>query len=306
MAALADGTLYAHWLARSGPGKYAYDVHVARTRDGAAWSTPVVPHRDGTATEHGFATMTPWSATEMGLVWLDGRKTEGGGHDPAAAMALMHATLGRDGRLGAETLLDARVCDCCQTDAAVADGGTVVVYRDRSEAEVRDVSVVRHVGGRWSEPRTLSHDGWEISGCPVNGPAIAAAGTQVAVAWFTAAGGTPRVKAAFSSDSGARFGAPVVVDDGRPLGRVDVIALEDGSALVSWLEHAEPRAKLRVRRVRANGQADAALTVADSTGARSSGFPRMAKLGREVLIAWSDASEPPRVRTAVLADALAR
>ena len=151
--------------------------------------------------------MTPWGAREMGLVWLDGR---------AAAMSLVHTTLDAEGRLGPETALDARVCDCCQTDAAVADGATVVVYRDRSDTEVRDMSVVRFAGGRWSEPRPVAHDGWEIDGCPVNGPAIAAAGRRVAVAWFTAANDKSQVKVAFSSDSGETFGAPIAVDDGRP------------------------------------------------------------------------------------------
>jgi hypothetical protein len=40
--------------------------------------------------------------------------------------------------------------------------------------------------------------------------------------------------------------------------------------------------------------------VADSSGARSSGFTRMATSDGEVTIAWRDTEEPPRVRTAVL------
>ena len=304
MATLADGTLYAHWLAKSGPGTYSYDVRVSRSVDGGlTWSRPVAPHRDGTHTEHGFVSMTPWSPREMGLVWLDGRHTGGASHDghgAGQAMSLMHTTLDRDGRLGAETRLDGRVCDCCQTDAAMTDAGTVVVYRDRSEKEIRDMSVVRHVGGRWTQPQPLATDGWEINGCPVNGPAIAAAGSKVGVAWFTAAADKPMVKVAFSADSGATFTAPFVVDDGRPLGRVDILWLPDGSALVSWLEQGEPGARLRVRRVLSNAKADEAVTVAESTGARSSGFPRMAAPNGEVVIAWRDAGDPPRVRTAVL------
>lgn len=306
MAALADGTLYAQWLAKSGSSKYAYDVQVVRSLDGGAtWSEAVAPHRDGTQTEHGFVSMIPWSRSEMGLFWLDGRRTAGGGDanqaGPEPAMSLVHTTIDRDGGLGAETLLDDRVCDCCQTDAAVTDSGIVLVYRDRSPKEVRDMAVIRHAGGRWSEPKTLAADGWEINGCPVNGPAIAASGEQVAVAWFTAPAGTSLVKAAFSSDSGATFAAPVVVDNGHPLGRLDVVMLGDGSALVSWLEQVDPSAQLRVRRIRPSGKADPPVTIAESTGARSSGFPRMVRSGDEVLVAWRDAGEPPRVRTAVIA-----
>jgi hypothetical protein len=305
VATLPDGAIYAHWLAKSGPGTYAYDVHVARsTDDGKTWSNSVVPHRDGTRTEHGFASMTPWSPGKMGILWLDGRKSGGashGGHgEGKTEMSLMHTTLDRDGQLGAETVLDGRVCDCCQTDAALADGATVVVYRDRSDSEVRDMSVVRFVEGRWSEPRSLANDGWQINGCPVNGPAVAAAGGNVGVAWFTAAAEKPLVKVAFSADSGATFTPPFVVDDGRPLGRVDIVLLDDASALVSWLEQGDGSARVRVRRIARSGKAEEPFTVAESSGARSSGFPRMARAGREVMIAWRDAADPPRVRTAVL------
>lgn len=304
VAALPDGTLFAHWLAKSGPGRYAYGVNVVVSRDGGqSWSPPIVPHRDGTPTEHGFVSLTPWNASAIGVVWLDGRKTVGAGHEGhggAQEMSLVHSTVGADGRLGPETVLDGRVCDCCQTDAAVADGVTVVVYRDRSEKEVRDMSVVRFAEGRWSTPTPLARDGWEINGCPVNGPAIAAAGRKVAVAWFTAPRDKARVNVAFSSDAGATFDRPIVVDEGRPVGRVDVVLPTDGSALVSWLEQAEKGVALRVRRVHADGVLGPAVTAADSSAARSSGFPRMVESGGEVTIAWRDPATPPRVRTAIL------
>src|SRR5512134_3353406 len=86
VAALPDGTLFAHWLAKSGPGTYAYDVRVSASRDsGKSWSPAVVPHRDGTQAEHGFVSMTPWSTQAIGLVWLDGRKTAGAAHESRQA-----------------------------------------------------------------------------------------------------------------------------------------------------------------------------------------------------------------------------
>jgi hypothetical protein len=299
-AELPGGRLFAHWLARSGAGTYAYDVRVTASGDGGeTWSGPVVPHRDGTQTEHGFVSFAPWDERSMGIFWLDGRKTVDAG--PEAAMALVHTTLDAGGHLGPETVLDDRVCDCCQTDAVRAADATVVVYRDRSSDEVRDISVVRYANGAWSEPRTLAHDRWQIKGCPVNGPAVAASGARVAVAWFTAPAENARVNVAFSSDSGAAWSAPLRVDEGRPLGRVDVVLRADGGALVSWMEQAERGgALLRVRRIAPDGAPGDAVTVADASAARSSGFPRMVESGGDVVVAWRDSSEPARVRTAVI------
>jgi hypothetical protein len=132
---------------------------------------------------------------------------------------------------------------------------------------------------------------------------VDARGAAVAVAWFTAAGGVPRVSIAFSDDSATTFGEPVVVDDGEPAGRVDVVLLEDGSALVSWLERMEEdRSDVRVRRVSADGRSSESHRVSSPSGERTSGFPRMARASTEqVLIAWTDVGGPlSRVRMALV------
>ena len=307
LVALPDGTLVAHWLVKSGPDTYAYDVNVARSTDGGkTWGKPVVPHRDGTKTEHGFVSMLPGARGGAALFWLDGRKFtsnehDHGGHGPSTnEMTLRFTTVGPGGQLSEDLLLDPRVCDCCQTSAAVTSEGPVVVYRDRSKGEVRDISIVRLRGGRWSEPQTISADGWEINGCPVNGPSVAARGRQVAAAWFTAAKDTPRVKLVFSNDAGATFSSPIQIDDGSPTGRVQVLLLSDQSALVSWLERTPKGAEIRVRRVRRNGSRDEAITVAESSAARASGFPRMAQSGSDIILVWTQPGTQPGVRVAVI------
>jgi hypothetical protein len=307
LVALTDGTLVAHWLVKSKSDTYAYNVNIAHSTDGGkSWSKPVVPHRDGTKTEHGFVSLLPSPTVGAALFWLDGRKftsSEHGhaGHGPSTnEMTLRFTTVGSNGQLSEDVLLDPRVCDCCQTSAAMTSEGPVVVYRDRSGGEVRDISIVRLRGGRWSEPQTVSADGWEINGCPVNGPSVAAQGRQVAIAWFTAAKDKPRVKVAFSDDAGAIFSGPIQVDDGSPMGRVQVLLLPDRSALVSWLERTSKGAEIRVRRVRRDGSRDEAITIAESSAARASGFPRMARSENDVVLAWTQPGAQPTVRLAVV------
>ena len=214
-------------------------------------------------------------------------------------MTLHTTVLRTDGTLAeVETMLDARICDCCQTAAAVTSQGPVVVYRDRSPEEIRDISVVRRVDGAWTEPAPLHADGWVIPGCPVNGPALAARGDAVVAAWFTGAGEIPRVRVIFSSDAGATWGEAVEVDDGAPLGRVDVELLDDGSALVVWLEAApgEADALLRARRIHPGGVRSTSLDLALTPAARSSGFPRMGPGDGGIVLAWTDPAETGGVR----------
>lgn len=302
--ALRDGSLAAHWLVKSGNSTYAYDVNVARSNDGGkTWRQPIVPHRDNTQTEHGFVSLIPLTDGRLGAVWLDGRDMkdtkETDEHAPAAAsMTLRYAVIDAQGNLSDEAELDNRVCECCQTSAAVSDGGPIAVYRDRSSSEVRDIYIVRQVNGAWSNPQPVYSDNWQINGCPVNGPSISANGRNVAVAWFTGVGGTPHVKVAFSTDAGQTFGNPIQVDDGETLGRVDLVLLPDSSALVSWLSGNVDGGAIKVRRVQPNGTVGPASVIAKTDISRSSGFPRMAQLGNEVHFAWTEFGKPSRIRIA--------
>jgi hypothetical protein len=300
MAALEDGTLAAHWLVKSGDATYAYDVHVALSHDGGiSWSEPLLPHRDATQTEHGFVSLIPSPNGNFEFVWLDGRNTS---TTPRGAMTLRYAALSPEGELSDEAQVDESVCDCCSTDALrTADGTTLVAYRDRTASEVRDISVARLEGSKWSASRTIHADNWQTAACPVNGPAVAGQGESVAVAWFSAAQDAAVVQVAFSQDGGRSFDRPLRVDHGSPLGRVDVLMLGDGSALVCWLEREDGEARIYLRPVEPSGALESTL-VAPTSPARSSGFPRMARFGNEVILAWTVAGEPSQIATAVFSD----
>jgi hypothetical protein len=300
---LADGRLLAHWLQRNGVGKYAYDVQLAESRDdGASWSAPVTPHTPGIPAEHGFAELLPTADSGVAMVFLDG----GAGSEDAhgKAMHLAYATWGAQG-VASRSVVDHRVCDCCQTGIAMTARGPITVFRDRSDDEVRDMSVSRLVDGVWTEPRVIHRDGWKIDFCPVNGPAISAAGDTVAIAWFAAPNDSARVQVVFSTDAGATFGAPVRIDGGQPTGRVDIELLDGGAALVTWVERtggeaAEVWARVVRRDSSRDGGMDSNLVVSSSSATRSSGFPRMARTARGVLMAWTMPGQPSAVRTAFI------
>ena len=299
---LQHESLAAHWLQKSAASTYAYDVRLAFSRDhGRTWSASVAPHHDGTQTEHGFASLFAMPGQGLGLVWLDGRQMQEGAHDgmDGGNMSLRAAMFDPDGNQASETSIDDRVCECCPSAAAVTADGPIVAYRNRTSDEVRDIYVSRLVGGTWTEPRAVHHDNWRIAACPVNGPALSAHGRDVAIAWFTAVGNEGHVYAAFSSDAGATFGSPVRIDDVEAVGRVDVELLADGSAAVTWIEFADQRSEFRIRRAERGGSRSPSLAVSGIAAGRSSGYPRLARRGNELLFAWVETGATPQVRTAV-------
>lgn len=292
----ASGSMMASW-GTSGPGE-ASELHIGRVPAGGAWRSLGRAHDDRSETEHGFASFAAGGDDAI-AVWLDGRATVRS--QPTTLRAIRVGA----GGLAEPALLDESVCDCCPTAAAATDRGPIVVYRDRDRKELRDISIVRLVGGRWTHPAPVHADGWTIDSCPVNGPAVDASGSAVAVAWYTEAGGRPTVRAAFSRDAGATFSAPVDVDapagERAPLGRVAVALDPGGHALVTWVAGTRGgAAEILVRRVAAGGGAGPERMVATTRAARSSGIPRALRVDDWLLVAWSD-SEARRLRAAAIA-----
>lgn len=287
LAVVDDRFMAAHHLALSGPRSYDYDIRLSISRDrGRTWGPPLTPHRDGVPAEHGFVSMLPWNG-RLGIVWLDGRNS-GDETGFGGAMTLRFATVSAAGKIADEAELDGRVCDCCQTSAARTEAGLIVAYRDRSPDEIRDIAVVRLADGRWSAPEIVYRDGWRIPGCPVNGPSVTADGNSVALAWYTGQEGRPRVQLAFSSNSGKDFGEPIQLAGAEAMGRVHTAMLSDRSVAVSWMEFVdEESVEIRLLRVHPDGRRSEVLAVGAIDAARSSGFPRMARSGDSLIVAWT-------------------
>lgn len=300
VAALADGTLAAHVLVRSGEGGHDYDALVVRSLDaGASWTEPAPLHDDLRPAEHGFVSLVGGPAG-FTAVWLDGRaRLEGG------ATALRARTLRRDGGRGPEVVLDGRVCDCCQTalvDAGDGRGGLVVAYRDRGEDELRDVAWMplgseALAGGRVPAPRALHADGWRIAGCPVNGPALAAHGERLAAAWFTVGNDDrPRVRARLAVPGGEARVVELAGPGERPEGRVDVAFDGGGDPWVSWLERREQGGAWRLARIDwGRGEVGTAETLAPVPSAeREVGFGRLASHDGALVFAFTEPVSPGR------------
>ena len=291
IAAFPDGTLAVSWLQESAKVSYSYDIKIVLSHDaGQMWGSPIQPHDDQSMRQHGFLTLLPTAQDEMLAVWLDARdynsQDVGGGFDNA--VQLRSTTIGKDGTLGRDTPLDLRACSCCQTSASITGDGTVLVaYRDRTADEIRDISIVRRHNGVWSDPVNIHADGWEISGCPVNGPAIDAQANNAVVAWFTGADDIPTVKVVFSEDSGATFGTAFQVDTGDGVGRVSTLMLANGEALISWVDWTDDGEALMLCRATRNEGCVVRQTITKHAVSGSFNFPKLERSGDTIYLAWT-------------------
>ncbi len=294
-----------HWLKKIEGGPYAYNVQIAFPgRDGERW-THITPHLDGTPTEHGFVSMKPLSPDRVLAIWLDGRHTHSRGHDQyfdlELAMTLRSAIVGADGSIEFKRVVDEAVCDCCQTDLAMIDGGAIAVYRDRNEHEIRDISYVIYdlETNRWSEPASIHDDGWEIAACPVNGPRVAVSGNEIAVVWYTEAGENKQVKASFSTDGGESFSDPIRLGTHRVIGRVDVVASPENGFYAVWKEQDGSMARIYLQKLGDGRHLTEPIYIGSTDVGRSSGFPRIAATSEGLVLAYTQTEPHTRIRTAL-------
>ncbi len=303
-----ESSMAAHWLRMSADGAYDYDIQAAFfDTDQDTWTEGVTIHKDGISAEHGFVSMQPMSNSLTFISWLDGRETRADeSHESASvpehhsmgAMTLRAGVFGQTGEAVTEWELDNRVCDCCQTSAAMSSDGPIVVYRDRSNDEVRDIYITRYVDSIWTQPKAVYNDGWKIAGCPVNGPDVAATGNKVAVSWFTAKDDQPEVKLVLSGDGGKTFSPPVVVADGNTNGRVGTVILDSGNIAVSWMDKDGSDAKIMLSLYSGDGTLLETIQVAKSKASRRSGFPVIDSFGNTVYVTWTNIDDKPQVMVA--------
>lgn len=281
----ADRALYVWWLERSVAAGEAYDAELARSSDeGATFHALGRLHEDRSAVEHGFVSAVA-EGPNVRFYFLDGRATATGG--PTELRSVLVA----GERIGASAVVDDRVCDCCATAAVALAGGSAVAYRDRTAAEIRDIRIATRAASGAVATRAVADDAWKIAGCPVNGPALAAAGPKMAVAWYSAPGDRGRMAIAESTDSGSTWGAPQPLAAAKPIGHLALAPFAGGFA-IAWLESATgdrgDRTDLRLAYSGADGKVGPAQAMASMVARRAAGFPRLASTATRLALLWVD------------------
>jgi hypothetical protein len=287
--AINENLILSSYLKKSDSGTYTYDVILSLQKlSGEKVKEDFLLHTDGVKAEHGFVSIIPNHNQGFFITWLDGRNTVDkdldGYHKP---MTIRFAEITNKGDIIDESELDSATCDCCQTSIAVTNKGPVVVYRDRSDKEVRDIYIARKINGIWGVPTPIHNDGWEINGCPVNGPKVASNSNNLAISWFTVSNEKPTVNLSFSKSNGASFGTPIKINDVDAIGRVDVAFLNPQEVLVSYIEGDDVGTYLRIKKVSIDGKVSAPITISKIDGGRNSGVPQLEILDNEAFVVWT-------------------
>ena len=287
-----NGQILSHTLKLTSKENFVYDIKLNLfSATNSEWTTNLALNTDGVQAEHGFVTMLPYKENSFFVTWLDGRNVGGSGHGsegPSGAMGIRAAVVSSDGSIINDVELDNKTCDCCQTTAAITNNGPVVIYRDRSDEEIRDISIVRLVDGNWTAPKPIYSDNWTIKGCPVNGPSADALDNNLAITWFSAANGEPKVSVVFSKDGGENFDPAINISNTQPIGRVDIAMIDKENAVVSWMESDETGEFIKAIKVNRSGEKSDVMIISSDVSSQISGFPQMELVNDKLYFVWTN------------------
>lgn len=292
-------SMAAFWLQRSSRQPYDHHILISQTRDGGqTWQAPVMPYEVRIPAFYGLCKLLPLPNGRMLVAWQDGRETvielpHGGRTVPNfnGHLSLQTVEIDPDGQLYETAQVDDMISELCPFDVALTDAGPVIAYRDVEPGKIKDIAITRSVNGVWTTPQKLFPDRWEVSYFTLDGPAIDADGNRVAVAWYSSPNDVPQVKLALSNNAGETFSQPIRIDNGQPVGKVDVAFISKDRIVVSWVEKEETGSYLMTALVTARGRILGKQEISPVDEAKPAGFPVLARTTNGALLAWKETSE---------------
>jgi hypothetical protein len=260
VAVSAEGAVYVAWTAREGDGGQATTIYVSASRDGGrSFGEPARVNDDSKPGVHGMHSLAVGEDGRVYVAWLDERDidtSQGGDEHMKMPMHGEHnrevffsysadggRTFSKNRRVAVEA------CPCCKTSLAASRGGRVYVgWRQVLPGDFRHIAVASSADGgeTFDAPTVVSDDRWELRGCPVSGPALAAGdGERLVVVWFTAGdAGTPGLYSSESGDGGRTFAPRRVVSEVGARGTPQLLTDARGAVAVFEGEGADGSAAL--------------------------------------------------------------
>ena len=271
-------------LRHIGPDHHAYtiDYYIRRQKE-EAWKYYGQLPLDTSSTEHGFPSVEPFEDGWM-VVWLDGGAMHRNGF-----MSLHSAQISMDGQVINRQLIDSTVCDCCQTDLVMAEGQPAVIFRNRTENEIRDVYWSVYLNGKWQSSQPVENDGWLVPGCPVNGPQIVNNNKTLVCSWFTAAQDTAAIKMRILSEPESDV---ITLEKNFVIGRIAMEAMDTQGFGLAYFRADGKEATLKIQTFDWSGKPQSAWEIAPINPSRNSGFPTLGFANGKLSVAWTQWNDP--------------
>ena len=186
------------------------------------------------------------------------------------------------------------VCYCCKTALVTGAGDAIfAAWRHVYPGNMRDMAFAasRDGGRTFSAPVRVSEDGWQIEGCPENGPAMTVDRDQrTHIVWPTVVREKGQSTLALfhaSTRDGRAFTARSPLPVSGPAYHPRLVTMVDGSLLAAWDEVVNGARRIRLARGRPDGGDRIAFTSIDRAQPIQAQYPALAATPSGAIVAWS-------------------
>lgn len=267
-----DGAVYVGWTAKVEGAKGAANIlYLSVSRDGGrSFESPVKVNDDSAPASHGMHSLATDNSGRIYFVWIDERYLNAGkeqaevkkdsdetyhfekaaffhhkeeSKDKSEPNAELYFAISNDGgkTFSPNKRLASNVCPCCKTSLlAASDNRIYVGWRQVLNGDFRHIAVgvLTDAGNNFSTPVIVSDDQWEISACPVSGPAMAEdANKTLKIAWFTAGNaGKPGIYYSESKDEGKTFSPRMLISENAVGGTPSLVMDKTKETKIVWTE----------------------------------------------------------------------
>ena len=101
--------------------------------------------------------------------------------------------------------------------------------------------------------------------------------------------GEPTINLKFSNDNGESFGNLIKInnEETRPIGRIDLEMLKNGSVIVSWIDTNKGVGKISLRKIDPNGNKSEIINPSNISTKRISGFPQIENINDDIILSFT-------------------
>jgi hypothetical protein len=276
-------------------------IRSARSLDGGmTFSPPRTVHDEALTGIRGWQSLAAAPDGTMHALWLDGR--DAASVEPGASLGTPRQDVYLSTWRGVDPAVEQRlaidVCFCCKTAVAADSRGTLfAAWRHIYPGSQRDIAVAasRDGGLSFEPPVRVSADGWQLDGCPDDGPALAVdSSDRIHVIWPTLIeepGVEPRIGIFYAVSAHGRTFSPrqrIDVDGVTDPSHPQLVIDDDDGVTVVWDEVVQGARRI-VMRQRTAGMSSFGSPIVVSRDGRGA-YPVAAPVRDGLVIAWTSGS----------------
>ncbi len=224
--------------------KYTADIRFSYSKDyGKTFTTPITVNDDNLLAGHSFNEMLVSGEGDISLSWLDGRlahkQRQQGKKINGSALYLAKANMRNNETQFSNDSLAVNTCVCCRIAMTVNQQDELAIFwRHIYGDNMREFALLTlSENSPTPEPIQISHDQWQINGCPHQGGAISIdTDNTYHMVWFNLGDKGKGIFYAYSHDQGQSQSTSLKIGNTQAQASHPHIMQYDNTVDIVWTE----------------------------------------------------------------------